>query len=251
MENTQKFTGLAEAYTAGRPAYSLEFVDALYSEYGFSEKSVIADIGSGTGKFAEQLLKRGSRVYCVEPNDDMRNTAIKELCKYENFKAVKGTASETELNDNVVDYITVAQAFHWFDVSEFKRECTRILRENGFVFLIWNVRDMSNIVNQTSYEIFSKYCPDFRGFSGGMQKDDVRIKEFFDDEYEYVEFDNPLFYNKEKFISRSLSGSYSLKPGDKDYQEYVEQLSNLFDQNEDNGVLALANKTVAYIGRMK
>jgi|GEM_PF-3662110 hypothetical protein len=27
-------------------------------------------------------------------------------------------------------------------------------------------------------------------------------------------FDNPLFFDKEKFIVRSLSGSYSLKEGD-------------------------------------
>ena len=46
MDNTEKFTGLAEEYRAGRPAYADEFVESLYSEQGFSECSVIADIGS-------------------------------------------------------------------------------------------------------------------------------------------------------------------------------------------------------------
>ena len=57
MDNTQLFTGLAEAYTYGRPEYSLEFIEKLYDKYSFTTDSVIADIGSGTGKFSKQLLQ--------------------------------------------------------------------------------------------------------------------------------------------------------------------------------------------------
>ena len=250
MDNTQNFSGLANDYTIGRPTYSNTFIESLYSQYGFTEQSVIADIGSGTGKFAKQLLDKGSFVYCIEPNDDMRKSAIKELCKYRGFHAVDGTATETKLDEKSVDYITTAQAFHWFDISSFRKESKRILRSNGSVFLIWNMRDMSSEINQVSFEIYSKYCPNFKGFGGGIQKDDIRIKQFFEDKYEYVEFDNPLFYDKSKFISRSLSGSYSLKNGDDNYNEYIDALSNLFENYSKDNVLTMANKTVAYIGRL-
>ena len=82
MNSTQNFNGLANDYAIGRPIYANAFLKMLYSKYGFSEKSVIADIGSGTGKFAKQLLAKGSVVYCVEPNDDMRNVAIEKLGKH-------------------------------------------------------------------------------------------------------------------------------------------------------------------------
>ena len=251
MDNTQNFNGLANDYIIGRPTYSNAFIESLYSQYGFTEQSVIADIGAGTGKFAKQLLDKGSFVYCIEPNDDMRKSAIKELCTYRNFHAVDGTATETKLDEKSVDYITTAQAFHWFDISLFKKECKRILRNNGNVFLIWNMRDMSSEINQISFEIFSKYCPNFKGFGGGIQKDDIRIKKFFEDKYEYVEFDNPLFYDKNSFMSRSLSGSYSLKKGDKNYNEYLDALSNLFEKYSKDNVLTMANKTVAYIGKLE
>ena len=88
MDNTQNFNELAEDYTVGRPVYATDFIDSLYMHYGFDEHSVIADIGAGTGKFSKQLLDRGSTVYCIEPNDDMRNTAIRELGKYHKFHAV-------------------------------------------------------------------------------------------------------------------------------------------------------------------
>lgn len=248
--NTQNFSGLAGNYTIGRPAYANAFIEDLYSKYGFSEQSVIADTGSGTGKFAKQLLGKGSFVYCVEPNDDMRNTAITELRNYKNFHAINGTDANTTIDDASVDYITVAQAFHWFDTLLFRQECRRIFRKNGLVFLIWNVRDLSNEINQKSYDIYAKYCPNFKGFSGGMQMDDPRIKEFFDGRYEYMEYDNPLFYDKEKFISRSLSGSYSLKQGDANYNEYIDELSQLFEQYAKDDILTMANKTVVYTGKI-
>lgn len=251
MNTTQSFNGLANVYTAGRPFYATEFIDVLCSKYGVTEESIIADIGSGTGKFAKQLLDKGSTVYGIEPNANMRNVAIKELHGYIKFKSVNGTASETRLKDDSVSHITVAQAFHWFNVAEFKKECRRILQKDGFVVLVWNMRDMSNIVNQISYKIYKKHCPKFKGFSGGIQKDDIRIKDFFDNNYEYMEFSNPLFYDKETFISRSLSGSYSLKQRDKGYSEYMLELNDLFGKYEDNGYLKMANKTVAYIGKIK
>lgn len=250
MDNTQKFSGLANDYKIGRSAYANTFIESLYSGYGFSEQSVIADIGSGTGKLAKQLLDKGSFVYCIEPNEDMRRIAIEELGKYKSFRPVDGTAEETKLDEKSVDYITVAQAFHWFHVAPFKKECRRILRDNGMVLLIWNMRDMANEVNRVSFEIFSKYCSDFKGFGGGIQKDDIRIRQFFEDRYEYVEFDNPIFYDKDTFISRSLSGSYSLRKGDVNYSEYFDSLLKMFETYSKDNVITMANKTVAYVGRM-
>lgn len=249
-DSTQSFSGLADRYTIGRPMYADELIKTLYSEYRFSEQSIIADIGCGTGKFAQQLLEKGSLVYGVEPNDDMRNTAVAELKQYKKFRAVKGTAADTTLKDGSVDNVTVAQAFHWFHVMEFKKECERILQKGGQAFLIWNIRDMLHAVNQKSYEIYSKYCPAFQGFGGGIQKDDWRIKQFFDRKYEYREFANPLVYDKEGFISRSLSASYSLKQNDRDYEKYLDELSCLFEQYAENGMLTMENKTIVYIGKI-
>lgn len=251
MDSTEVFSGIADDYRIGRPVYATSFIDYLYSKQGLSENSVIADIGSGTGKLARQLLERGSFLFCVEPNQDMRNAAIQELSGFEKFTSVNGTAAESTLPDNVADFVTAAQAFHWFDVDMFRRECERILKPDGRVILIWNVRDMSSEINRLSYEIYSRYCPMFNGFSGGIRKDDERIKRFFSSQYEYVEFQNPLFYDRRSFISRSLSGSYSLKSGDDDYLEYLDALSGIFDKYSKNGILTMMNDTVAYIGYSK
>ena len=248
MDNTKKFDGIANEYTQSRPSYSAEFIECLFDKYGFSASSVVADIGSGTGKFAKQLLDKCCNVFCVEPNTDMRLVAEKELCEYPNFKSVAGSAENTKLPDSSVDFITTAQAFHWFDTKNFKEECSRIIKPNGKAFLIWNTRDTEALINQKLHSVYSKYCPDFKGFSGGTKPHDDRIKYFFDNNYEYITFDNPLYFDREKFINRSLSGSYSLKKGDSNFDLYIEEIENIFDEFETDGIVKIENLTVAYVG---
>ena len=249
--NTKKFDGRATDYTASRPSYALELIDYLYSDCGITNSSMIADVGSGTGKFAKHLLDKGSEVYCVEPNSDMRSIAENELCGYQNFHSVMGDAENTTLKNDSVDYITTAQAFHWFDVSKFKQECLRIIKSGGAVFLIWNVRSNSDLLNKELFRIYSTYCPNFHGFSGGIEKDDQRIKDFFNGNYDYVSFDNPLLFDRERFVTRSLSSSYYLKEGDSEYEKYIEALNKLFDKYQNNGIVSVANQSVAYFGNIK
>ena len=137
-----------------------------------------------------------------------------------------------------------------FDVEKFRNECSRILKKDGRAVLIWNIRDESDPLNRELHRVFSKYCPDFKGFGGGIVKDDPRIRTFFDDKYDYISFDNPLYYDKEKYIARNLSGSYSLKEGDQNYDPYMEELVNSFNEYSQNGIVSIANRSVAYIGKV-
>ena len=82
MDSTIKFDGLANLYEDGRPEYPTILIEKLYTDYGFKSTSIIADIGAGTGKFSKLLLEQGSKVFCVEPNKDMRNELVNKLNKY-------------------------------------------------------------------------------------------------------------------------------------------------------------------------
>ena len=250
MNTHKQFDGYANDYTAGRPQYSDEMINRILEICDMSENFTIADIGSGTGKFSSQLLMRGYEVFAVEPNDDMRNTAESELSSYKNFHSINGDAENTTLENDSVDLITTAQVFHWFDVAKFKAECKRIKKKNGKISLIWNVRDMSASINQELYEIYKKYCPRFIGFSGGIIKDDPRIKEFFGNEYEYISCVNPLSLDKEKFIKRSLSGSYSIKEGDRCYEEYINSIVDIFERYCKHDSVIIPNSSVAYMGNI-
>lgn len=250
MDNTNKFTLKAKAYSLGRSDYAKSFIDYLFNSLSFSSQTIVADVGSGTGKFTKQLLEKGATVYAVEPNDDMRLTAEKELSCYSSFISIKGSCSDTTLKSGSVDFVTAAQAFHWFEPKLFYNECKRILKPNGKVILLWNSRDKEDEINKDIAQTNKKLCPEFKGFSCGMKQDDERIKDFFVGGYEKLIFDNPIYFNEESFINRMLSSSYSLSQGDKDYDEFLCEIKRIFLKYELNGKIKVGNSTVSYIGKI-
>lgn len=248
MDVKKLFSGKAEDYTNGRPSYSEKLIEKLYKEFGFSPDCIIADIGSGTGKFAKQLLQKGSTVICVEPNEDMRQIAVKELASYTRVMFTSGDAENTKIPSETVNFVTAAQAFHWFDVDAFKKESRRILKTDGKAVLIWNFRDENNAVTKEYHSLFSKFCPNFSGFSCGIKRNDPKIIRFFNGEYTETEFDNPLAFDREKFICRSLSASYSIDECDPRFNEYIFELNALFDKYSKDGILTMPNKSFMYAG---
>lgn len=248
MDNKDLFSQKADIYSISRPTYAVQLMEYLREKVGFNKNSMIADIGSGTGIFAKQLADFCDTVICVEPNSDMRRVAYQDLSSYRNVQMIDGDAEHTKLDDNSVDFITAAQSFHWFDTDKFLAESKRILRPKGKAVLVWNLRDPECDLWKEGYRIFSDYCPQFKGFSGGMRKDDSRIVRYFSGKYETVEFDNPIISDQEGFINRSLSSSYSLKEGDDGFDQYIIKLADLFGRFSRNGLLTMPNKTIAYIG---
>jgi len=250
--NEERFTGKAEIYRKYRSSYPDDLIAYLYSIIGFHKNSVIADIGSGTGIFSRLLLERGSLVHCVEPNDDMRRIAEDDLAGFPNFTSVQATAENTGLPNGSVDFVTVAQAFHWFDRPAFQSECQRILRKGGKVVLIWNIRNYESAVIKDDYLIREKYCVDAKGLgeSGGPPKD---IAGFFSGQiYAEKTFNNDLLIHRETYIGMNLSRSYSPREDREpdQYRGFVEELNGLFDAYQENGIIRFPQFTRSYSGEV-
>jgi ubiquinone/menaquinone biosynthesis C-methylase UbiE len=187
----------------------------------------------------------------VEPNVDMRTAAEEDLNQFAHFTSIKGTAEETTIPDKSVDLVIAAQAFHWFDHDKFKLECKRILRQEAKVALVWNSRDFSSLMIIENAEICRKFCPNFYGFSGGIGEDQEVFKKFFrDGEYEFKRISNDLTLDLEGFLGRNLSASYSPKPTDKEYQDFVEAVTDLFEKYSSNGKIVMPNFTRSYLGNV-
>ena len=249
MDNLNLFSDKADNYVKARPSYAPALLDKL-EEYGLKKGSEVADIGSGTGIFTRQLLDKGAKVFAVELNDKMRRKAEASLEKFENFISINASAEATSLADNSVDFVTCAQSFHWFDKEKFKIECSRIIKQNGYVALIWNTRDMSSESVKELSNLTGKNCPKFVGFNGGRRVNEEMINKFFNGKYGYFEFDNPLEYDRKKFIERCLSSSYSPKEGDENYLPYVADCKNFFDKFQKDGIYKMPNISALYIGKL-
>ncbi|MDR3216756.1 MAG: class I SAM-dependent methyltransferase [Clostridiaceae bacterium] len=251
--NEKKFNDKAEAYVAARPSYPAEFINMLFDVsggIGMSQSSTVVDVGSGTGKFAELLLDRGAKVFAVEPNDDMRAAAEKRLSAHRLFVSVRGSAENTTLADKSADFVTAAQAFHWFDAAAFRNECLRILKPGDKALLVWNAFDDTD-KNCCAYgEILRAHCPLFRGFGGGYADNPGAIQLFFDGAYQTATYTSVQSYDRQGLINRALSASYTPRPSDDGYAAFIDTLSAFFDARRHEGKINFSNRTNAYYGAL-
>src|SRR5581483_11511505 len=112
---TSRFSDRVENYVRYRPGYPPAVLTTLQSCCGLTPQHKIADIASGTGIWTRTLLENGNAVWGVEPNGEMRQAGERLLSGYPNFTSVAGRAESTPLAHASVDFVTAAQAAHWFE----------------------------------------------------------------------------------------------------------------------------------------
>jgi hypothetical protein len=69
---------------------------------------------------------------------------------------------------------------------------------------------------------------------------------FFGEEIQERRFSNPLIYDRQTFVNRALSASYSLIETDPEFNSYRAELGELFDQHAADGKIVLPQDSVAY-----
>ena len=135
-DRSLSFGSAAAAYERGRPSYPPEAIDWLLPR---SAQKVL-DLGAGTGKLTTRLVERGLDVVAVDPISEMLELLRASLPE---TRALLGTAEEIPLEDNSVDAVLVAQAWHWVDPERAIPEIARVLRPGGRLGL---VRELGQII---------------------------------------------------------------------------------------------------------
>lgn len=248
VDYTNRFTGKAELYVQARPRYADALFSYMKKDLQLREGGIVADVGSGTGIMSDQLLSVGYVVYAVEPNEDMRKQAELQLGKCENFISLQGEASKIPLENASVDCIIAAQAFHWFDADAFRVECQRILRPDGIVLLVYNMRDMDNPLTKDLARLHAQFNPAFHGFSNGLKESD--LKNFFKGACEVKSWNNDQVMTKNAFIERALSSSYSPRESDTNYERFLEEMEKLFLRYAQDDRVRYPHNTIVYAGKL-
>jgi SAM-dependent methyltransferase len=247
---TLRFSSRVENYIRYRPGYPSQVLETLKSDCGLTPASVVADIACGTGIFTKMLLENGNVVFGVEPNREMREAAERLLADYPKFKSTCGTAEATNLPDASVDFATAAQAAHWFDLPNARREFARILKPGGWAVLIWNERSTGTTPFLRAYEeLLLAYGTDYAQVRHENTTD--KIGDFFlSSPFQSREFDMRQEFGYEDLEGRLLSSSYAPMPGHPNYEPMLKELRRLFDQFKEGGRVSMDYRTKMFYGQL-
>ena len=239
-----------ENYVRFRPGYPHEILGLLESECGLKPRSVIADIGSGTGKLTELFLANGNPVFGVEPNPEMREAGERLLKGFPNFTSVAATAEETSLPDASLDFVTAGQAFHWFDRARCRAEFARILKPGGWIVLVWNDRKTQATRFLVEYEqLLQTYATDYSKVDH-KQIDDGVVRDFFGNTPAKKAFPSAQEFDFEVLKGRLLSSSYAPEKGQPGHAKMLIELERVFNAHRENGRVQFIYDTVVYYGRL-
>ena len=159
MESYQHFSRIAKSYTEVR-TLDLDLIFYIKNKIRNLSKIEMVEVGCGDGRYSLELIRAlGNKLHlhCIDTNPEM----IKYLQvlfarnKINNFKTTKASAENLPVEDNSVDCVITLNAIHHFKLSEFLEEASRILIDDGYLFIYTRLR------SQNLNHIFGKYFPLF------------------------------------------------------------------------------------------
>lgn len=214
------------------PQYkSLRTTDAepiLYIEEKLKTAGKIraADVGCGAGRYVHQLFQKLEDrlfLYCIDANISMLSTIQEFLWAntIHAFKTVHALAQKLPLKSRSLDCVFTFNAIHHFDVDGFLYECSRLLTEDGYVFIYTRLR------SQNRRNIWGRMFP-------GFAEKEKRL-------YELDEFSNILKAFPQLFLEEIRFFTYERK---EPMQAVVEKARNhhystfaLYSNEEFNNAL--------------
>lgn len=167
------FSAQSEIYSKFRPTYPLKLIE--YLVLNTSEHKNAWDCGTGNGQLAVKLSDYFNYVYAT----DISKNQITNSMARKNIIYMIESCEKTQFENDKFDLITVAQALHWFNFSEFYKEVYRTLKSNGIfaaiTYTLPSINDrIDNIIQILYSDILEKYWDPER--------------KYVDDEYKLIPF---------------------------------------------------------------
>lgn len=247
---TGRFTGLAELYARCRPGYPESAIDFIVSQCHLGPGSVLVDVGCGTGISARIMAHRGVPVVGIEPNADMRAQAEAEVLPPPFPQPIyrDGKAEATGLPDRHADAVLSAQAFHWFEREAALREFHRVLKPGGWVVLMWNERDESDLFTAAYGEVIRTSVDAAMLESTRARAGEILLMCPLFQHTSKASFTNVQELDEEGVVGRAFSVSYAPKDPAA-AEQYATRLRQVFSHFQHGGRAMLRYVTTVYVGQ--
>jgi SAM-dependent methyltransferase len=196
MEFKDLFSQRADLYARFRPSYP----DSLFSYLASltNDHNLALDCGTGNGQAAMSLVPYFQRILAIDPSEKQL------LLSRSDSKIVYqcAPAEEMPVENQSVDLIVVAQAFHWFKPTVFFEEVRRVLKPGG-VIAIWcyDVCQVNPEIDAILVQFYSALLKDYWEKESAIVDDAYRSSPF-----PFVEMLPPQFEMKADWNIADLLG---------------------------------------------
>jgi SAM-dependent methyltransferase len=246
MAAEDRFATKAEAYAKYRWDYPPEPIRCVLDTAAVSERSVVADVGSGTGKLTMHFVEAARTVYAVEPSPEMRWVAERDLAKHASFRSIGAPSHATTLPDHSVDLIVVGQATHFFDAEPTREEFLRILKPGGWLATL-NYRNSDEMTHAAVMTLQTEE----NGCDMSKRPNPPAAFWFGHDRFDEHSFLSTHQQSLEQFLGRVSSTSWA--PGEDHplYPRFERAARELFDRLATDGLRTVNTKTRVAIGQIR
>jgi len=154
---SEHFSQVASIYSQVR-TIDYELINYITKKLASMSNIVAADIGCGDGRYSIKLiekLRNRLSLTCVDNNYEMLQQISKISSNFQNLQTKQAFAEKIPFDDNSLDCIFSFNAIHHFKINKFAKECNRVLKNNGLLFIYTRLKE------QNESNIWGKFFPDF------------------------------------------------------------------------------------------
>lgn len=168
------FSEGSEYYAAFRPGYPPSLAEHVL-EYTI-DRNTAWDCATGNGQAAILFSPYFNNIIATDLSEQQLANAVKA----DNIHYRAAIAEDSQIENNSIDLVTVAQAYHWFDPEKFEREVRRVCKP-GAIIAIWGYS-----LFQTEDETLNQAIESFYSITTGPYWDPER--KMLEEKYQNISF---------------------------------------------------------------
>lgn len=125
-------------YDRWRPKYCKELFEDIMEYAQLNQEMKAIEVGIGTGQATKPFLLKGCEVTAIELGANLAEYTKEKYSGYKNLNVLNTTFEEFEYEEDSIDLLYSATAFHWIPENISYPKVMKMLKPKGTLAVFWN-----------------------------------------------------------------------------------------------------------------